>query len=69
MATTNVVSKSLSSSAVSKCSFEVVYTKVLGFIIDLTDLPLFKSNPITKTAEDIQKMLQEVKQHLEFSYT
>lgn len=41
--------------------FEVVYTKVLSFTIDLTAFPIFKSSAVVTTAIEIQNTFQEVK--------
>lgn len=47
--------------------FLIVYTKVPTFTADLTTLSLFKSSATMKSTNDIQAMLEEVKQHLEYS--
>lgn len=45
----------------------MVYTQISNFTADLTELPLFKSIAALKTADEIQQMDAEVKQHLEYS--
>lgn len=47
-----------------KIPFEIVYNNPPNFVIDLTKLTLFKSPSTNKTTKEIQKMMEQVINHL-----